>query len=142
MPFAVNLSRFGDATPETTTQPRLNSGLIGWLEVLPYLMGVQVGRDEHSKRLDNWWIPRPSLLVAPKETGESCKTNSDLNVLEAGRGSRPIPLLAGRKDTLNPVTGVFTAGVQSVQVCQAMSLRRNFLLCPQPCLKHSQNTTL
>jgi len=75
----------------------------------------------------------------------TCLTDYDereSSILEAGQGSRPIPRFAGRKDTLNPVTGVPTAGVQSVQVCQAMSLRPIFWPCPHPCLKYSQNTTL
>jgi|SRR5882672_150462 len=124
MYFAVFLSGFGDAPPGATTQPRANSGLIGWLAVLPYLMGT----------LKCGYLNKPLASANPNGIGKS--------VLEAGQGSRPIPRFAGRKDTLNPVTGVPTAGVQSVQVCQAMLLRRIFLPCPHPCLKYSQNTTL
>ena len=101
-------------TPGATMQPRANEGLIYWLVALPYLMGALTG----------------------------CTGGNQKNILEAGRSSRPIPRFAGRKDTLNLVSGALTAGVPNVQVCRAKSLLLNFLLSLEPCLKYSQNTTL
>ncbi len=135
MYFAVSLSTFGDTTRGATTQPRANSGLIGWLVVLPYLMGARtqlyIRARRFMKRGERQRVPRPLS-----------NAEAIASILEAGQSSRPIPLFAGRKDTLNLVSGTLTASVPNVQVCQAMLLRRNFLLCPQPCLKYSQNTTL
>ena len=131
MQLAVYLSGFGDATPGATTQPRANSGLIGWLVALPYLMGTR------TQYADCGILPQKLGLV------RTCLTDdNETSLLEVGQSSRPIPRFAGRQDTLNLVSGVLTAGVPNVQVCHAMSLRRNFLPCLEPCLKYAQNTTL
>src|SRR6266576_2637265 len=142
-----------------------NRGLICWLVVLPYLMGARMPVNElcsgcrirdsrrsqrSTKSASVKRVRTGTRIICPRCEGQKydkqhCGVCGNRGYLpstdEVGQSSRPIPSFAGRKDTLNPVTGVFTAGVQSVQVCQAMLLRRIFLLCPESCLKLSQNTT-
>jgi hypothetical protein len=147
MQLSASLSGFGDATPGATTQPRANSGLICWLVALPYLMGALRGTANPLSIItrDGIWHKRGGGEIvgvqhhAPK--GRPFEPRSE-SILEVGQRSRPIPRFAGRQDTLNLVSGTLTASVPNVQVCQAMSLRRNFLLSLQPCLKYAQNTTL